>query len=286
MNLEIKTPPDATRFATTKAYELYDNAYRPPMGSAKVGHVQAIPPKADITHPESLLVGVAKRMAYDPPRFNRATRRRFEKFVDNWLLKNIEPFAPTETFDFDEWLATVNHPDWRKQEIKKARRCGPYLDGEIPQGPGLHSKYNLDEDVNYVVKLFTKEEYYPEYKHHRGIWAREDAAKAVMGPFFAKIEKVLFKLPYFIKKIPKNDRPAYIQKFMDEVKLKFHTSDYTSFESHFTTDMMDSCEFKLYRHMSKNNIQAQRYCQLIFRIIAATNVVINKYFTILVDVKR
>jgi len=113
-------------------------------------------------------------MAYDPPKYNRVMRRRFRRFVKRWLLKNITPFDPTETFDFEEWLSTTNYPEWRKEQIRKARRDGPFLDGEVD-----HPK-----DSDYLIKLFTKEEYYPEYKHHRGIWAREDAAKAVMGPFF------------------------------------------------------------------------------------------------------
>jgi len=215
-------------------------------------------------------------MAYDPPKYNRVMRRRFRRFVKRWLLKNITPFDPTETFDFEEWLSTTNYPEWRKEQIRKARRDGPFLDGEVD-----HPK-----DSDYLIKLFTKEEYYPEYKHHRGIWAREDAAKAVMGPFFHKVEKVLFKLPYFIKKIPKHERPEYIDNFMNEIRLSYHTSDYTSFESHFTTDMMNDCEFELYRHISKNNVWAQRYCRLIFKIIASTNTVVNKYFTIMVDAKR
>lgn len=255
---------------------MYDSSYRPPMGRCNVDHIKAIPPKTDITDPMSLLTGICKRMAYDPPKPNRKMRRRFQRFVRRWLIKNLEPFAPDETFDFEEWLSHTNYPDWRKVEIRKARRDGPYLDGEIDH-PG---------NSDYKVKLFTKEEYYPEYKHFRGIWAREDAAKAVMGPFFHKVEKILFALPNFIKTVPKNERPQFINDLLKDDSCKYQCTDYTSYESQFTCELMQQCEFELYRHMSKNNPQAQRYCQLIFKIIAGSNVVVNKFFTVMVDAKR
>lgn len=246
------------------------------MSACFIKTTQAIPPKPDVTHPISQILGVGKRMAYNPPKYDKKLRRKFRRFVKKWLCDNMAPIDPDEKFDFEEWLSNTNYPEWRKQEIRKKAPKEGYLFDEV----------QTKEFKNFDVKLFTKEEYYPEYKHFRGIWARSDEAKAIMGPFFRKIEKKLFALPYFIKKIPKNERPAYINNFMNSNILKFQGTDYTSFESLFTTDMMDDCEFELYRYMSSLNPEAQLRCRYIFRLLASKNFAKNKFFTVLVDAKR
>jgi len=212
-----------------------------------------------------------------PKKYNRNLRRKFRKFVKKWIATNLEPIDCSDDLDFNEWLESTNYPEWRKQEIIKAYK-------ELP----LNSYGEIDENqfINHSIKIFAKEEYYPEYKHFRGIWARSDSAKCVVGPFFRKIEKELFKLPYFIKKIPKHDRPKYINDFMNDCSLRFQGTDYTSFESHFTTDMMDDCEFELYRYMSSKNTKAAMLCRLIFKILASDNYAVNKYFTVKVNAKR
>lgn len=242
----------------------------------KVKTIPAIPPKPDITHPDSLLLGVAKRMAYEPPRYNRLVRRKFRKFVRRWCEQNLTPLDSNLDFDFEEWLTHTNYTEARKSEIRAARKMIVGENGEVDN----------DKARQYVVKLFTKEEYYPEYKHHRGIYAREDAAKAIFGPFFHHVEEQLFKLPYFIKKIPKNERPEYINQFMKEEYLRYQATDYTSFESHFVTDMMRDCEFILYRYMASNNVKAMLLVRTMFFILAGTNRIVNRYFTLYVDAKR
>lgn len=274
--IKIPTPPDATRFKLTPAYHNYDPSYRPPVSMTKVKTIPAIPPKPDNTHPDSLLLGVAKRMAYEPPRYNRLVRRKFRKFVRKWCETNLKPLDSALEFDFEEWLTHTNYTEGRKKEIREARR---HLVGE-------NGEIDNDKARQYVVKLFTKEEYYPEYKHHRGIYAREDAAKALFGPYIHYVEEQLFKLPYFIKKVPKNQRPEYINNFMKEEFLKYQATDYTSFESHFVTDMMRDCEFILYRYMASENIKAMQLVRLMFMILAGTNRVVNRYFTLYVDAKR
>lgn len=277
--MKVPIPPDATCYAVHKNYHTYDPNIRPPMGACYVKTVPAVPPKPDITNPDSLLLGIAKRMAYSPPPYDRNMRRKFRKFVKKWLVDNLDPISPDYKFNFEEWLESTNYPEWRKEEIRKAYPQHPYSHGEV-------DAISDDNIKTFDVNLFCKEEYYPEYKHFRGIWARTDAAKAIMGPFFRKIEKTLFSLPYFIKKVPKKERPQYINDFMNNNYLKFQGTDYTSFESHFTTDMMDDCEFMLYRHMSSMNPEAQMRCRLIFDVLASENYAKNKYFTVKVDAKR
>lgn len=257
-------------------YGEYDSSYRPPMAACFVKPIPAVPPRPDTTHPDSLLDGVGKRMAYSPPRYNRNERRKFRKFVRKWLKQNLDPIDENDDFDFEEWLKDTNYTESRKEEIRKAFPQECFVNGEV----------DVKKFKNYDVKIFTKEEYYPEYKHFRGIWARSDAAKGIMGPFFRKIEHALFALPYFIKKIPKNERPEYINNFMNNEFMKFQATDYTSYESHFTTDMMDDCEFELYRYMSSKNVKAKLLCRLIFKILATNNIAKSKYFSVKTDAKR
>lgn len=277
--VELKKPdrPDLTLISLRKSFYGYDKNLRPPVAKSILPHIKAIPPKPDNTHPISLMDGMAKRMAYKPPQYDPEMRQRFKKFVLNWVRTNLVPLDEFETFDVQSWLDETNYPLWRKKEI---------LD--------LHEQFIMDPDnlevrnfyFKALISIFTKEEYYEEYKHHRGIWARSDLFKAIAGPIFRKIEDQLFKLKYFIKKIPKKDRPAYIVNMMQDYARKYQLSDYTSFESQFTTDMMDDCEFTMYRYMVSNNKVGQWYIQFIFDAIASDNLVMNKFFRVLVKAKR
>lgn len=73
---------------------------------------------------------------------------------------------------------------------------------------------------------------------------------------------------------------------MNNEFMKFQATDYTSYESHFTTDMMDDCEFELYRYMSSKNVKAKLLCRLIFKILATNNIAKSKYFSVKTDAKR
>lgn len=276
VNLKVPTVPDDSSFILHKHIKSYDKSYRPPMAACFTDPIHAIPPRPDTTHPFSLIDGIGKRMAYTPPRYDRNERQRFRKFVSQWLIDNMEPIDENEDFGFEEWLLTTNYTEVRKEQIRKSYPEGCFVNGEV----------DVKKFKNYDVKIFTKEEWYPEYKHFRGIWARSDSAKCILGPFFRKIETALFALPYFIKKIPKEDRPKYINDFMNNEFLKFQSTDYTSYESLFTTDMMDDCEFELYRFMSRKNTKAGLICRLIYNIIGKSNIAKSKFFACRVHGKR
>lgn len=98
------------------------------------------------------------------------------------------------------------------------------------------------------MKLHTKEEPYIDYKYFRGIYARTDAFKVVIGAIISVMEDVLFKMPWFIKKVPVCDRPRVIAEMLIPGFVAWAT-DYTSFESLFQEQIMKNTEFKLYHHM-------------------------------------
>lgn len=191
----------------------------------------------------------------------------------------MQPTEHNEEMAYEDWLDSTGYPEWRKQELrdvyKKMEEDDSFFMNEVDR---LHK--NAD------VKIFMKEENYPEYKLPRAIWARVDEFKNISGPFFKTIEKKIFSLPYFIKKIPKHERPQYI---IDQVKqdgMIYMCTDYTSFESLFTTDMQDDCEFALYRYMSSKNSKMKRICRMLFNVLAGDNICGNKYFKAAIDAKR
>lgn len=70
---------------------------------------------------------------------------------------------------------------------------------------------------------------------------------------FKRIEQALFQLPYFIKKIPVEERATYVLDRLFESGAIYYSSDYTSFETHFTAELMDAVEFELYRFMAPDD---------------------------------
>lgn len=277
---DIKTPdrPDFSIYKIKKSsYSMMDESKRPPVARTILPHIKAIPPKPDNSDFKSLIDGVAKRMAYKPPKYNRKIRRKFRRFVRKWIRANLTPILPSFKMDIEKWLEETNYPEWRKDEIRKVY--------ESFKNENVHEFYK-GYHKRAKIKIFTKEEFYEMYKHHRGIWAREDAFKAICGPFFKEVEKELFKLPYFIKKIPKWDRAEYISEFVRNDSMNYQCSDYTSFESQFTTDMMDDCEFELYRYMASQNPECAKLVSILFLVLAGDNLVTHKFFKMKVRAKR
>lgn len=110
---------------------------------------------------------------------------------------------------------------------------------------------------------FCKDEFYELLKYPRPINARDDFYKATFGPIFKQIEKALFSHSAFIKKVPEKDRPAYILEILNspepfvvegddglcKINGKIFVTDFSSFEAHFTDELLDILENELYRYM-------------------------------------
>jgi len=104
--------------------------------------------------------------------------------------------------------------------------------------------------VRRKVKSFVKLEAYEVYKHARLINSRSDRFKVWCGPFFKAIEDQVYNTTgpiRFIKHIPMDERPAAIAALPKG--LRCYSTDFTSFEKHFTAEVMESIEFVLYKYM-------------------------------------
>lgn len=195
----------------------------------------AVPPHPDLSHVATAVAGVSKRLGRALPKINRRTLKRFREFVRLWVKKNLRPLSLSQTLSFSEWVMSRPYSLARKRDLIRKYIAVVRID---------------DPDKRYYeLKCFVKDEFYGEYKHARGIYSRSDEFKCYTGPWFSAIEKVVFKLPWFIKYVPVHERAEHVRKALEQPGAKYMYTDYTAFESSFVAEFMEVCEFELYSYM-------------------------------------
>jgi len=179
------------------------------------------------------------------------------------------PLSPDSDTSVETWLGSTSYAKWRKDElVRKMEKC------------------LILEEHHMRCKSFMKDECYPEWKHARAINSRTDEFKCSVGPIFKLIEKAVFSLPWFIKKIPVAERPKYILDRLFCAGSKYIATDYTAFESLFTADLMNACEFELYDYMTSKLPQHHEFMRLVREVLAGKNICEFKFFTITVLATR
>jgi len=205
-------------------------------------HVEGIAcPHPDLSDTATTLAGFMKRVASTHPEPEDPLLVALGIFVDKFLQKYLPPLPSDSDTRVETWLWKTNYPLKRKKEL---------LDKYYAVQDQHHYKYKC-------AKCFVKDEFYPDFKHARGIYSRTDEFKCFVGPVFKLIEEVVYKLKspkghyWFAKNVPVAERPAYIAKMLEGYS-KFFASDYTAYESQFRKKIMEKVEFKLYCHMAQN----------------------------------
>lgn len=235
-------------------------------------------PHPDPKDDDTLIAGAEKRIVSRPPDgklpppLNRKLKRRFREFVRRWIRKNLTPVSPDEDLSFDTWIKQTQYPDWRKAELRIVHET-------------LQGIYNSSDPELIKVKCFMKDEFYNEFKHARGIYSRVDYFKVLSGPYFKVIENQLYKHPSFIKHVPVRDRPQYIKNMLFSIGARYVATDYTAFESLFTKEMMEMCEFELYRYMFKHHRGAANM-EYIMEVLSGWNICQYKNFSLLLRATR
>jgi len=210
-------------------------------------------PIADTQYIPNILGGLAKRVAYVPPKPDADILLRFRRFVNNWIRSNLQPLLQEEYLSFEKWLDESNYTNARKRQLSESR-------------------YNFEERGSklgrndFIVKTFVKHETYPEFKYPRLINARNDTYKTLVGPFFKSIEKVLYKRKEFIKHVPVADRAKYIKEMLYKPGMKYSITDHSQYEAHFLKQMMETCEFQLYNYMASKLNEKEIIMKLINRL--------------------
>jgi hypothetical protein len=213
--------------------------------------------------------GAAKRFCNEPPPIDDEWMVGLETFVGKWIRTHLVPLAADSDVSIEAWLAKTNYTQARKDELLLKWKANP----------------DMTLKRNQLVKMFLKDEGYPEYKYPRGINSRVDEFKCATGPIFKLIEEAVFKLDYFIKKIPVSDRPAYIQKKLGH-GIAFLATDYRSYEASFRRKLMMSCEGQMYRYMTGELPDGEFFMKLFDTVIAGMNTICNKYFKIILEATR
>lgn len=224
-------------------------------------HANISQPHVDMDDILTSISGLFHRAGSKHPEPNRRIRRKFRKFVRNWLKKNLTPLPADCDVSFKTWLDKCPYPAWRKEE--------------------LWAKYgavtNEDDKRWKIIKAFIKDERYPAYKHARCIFSRTDEFKCFVGPYFRAIEEEVYKLPQFIKHVPVKARPEYIKEYLKGEGLVYAT-DYSAFESQFTRDLMTDCEMQLYVYMTQYLPGFNQFMKHFDTIRASAQHIVFKYF--------
>lgn len=244
---------------------------RPPIKVSLGCHMLGVSmPHVDHTDVHTVIAGVKKRFACKPPTPEQEILLRLKTYVYLWCCTNLVPLSPTTDLSVENWLEKTTYSRTRKNElIRKWAECGGVL-----------------KKKHYIVKSFVKDESYPEYKHARWINSRTDEFKCAVGPTFKAIEKEVFQSTYFIKKIAVKDRAKYIYENVYRLGAKYICTDYTAFESHFTAELFEACEFVLYDYMTMYLPNKDEFSYYMRHVIAGMNKCVSKLVTVKVPATR
>ena len=199
----------------------------------------AVALKPDANDIASMIDGVKHRVGGTTPPINRQTLFEFKQFVRYWIRDNLTPLDAETDVSVEGWLKDAPYTIERKAELLDI--YNRYVDGY------LHGR-----DVDFErLESFIKDEFYTCPKTFRTINSRVEIFKCLVGPTIAQVEKSVFSLPYFIKKIPVDNRAEYILNFLDSNARIFGT-DVSAWEGSMSREIMEACEVQLFDYMTKN----------------------------------
>jgi hypothetical protein len=224
-------------------------------------------PSPDRRDVDTAIHGIQTRLSRLVPK-SSTEWRRIRSFARMFCRKFLEPVTDLEIPSAWEYIQTRDAPQWRKDQLWKNYTTSPYY-------PGPPRKT--------INKCFIKTECYEEYKPARGIYSRDDYSKVYFGRYIHALEQKVFKLGWFIKKIPVKERSRYIVENVYMNGCKYIATDYSKFESQFTPEVIRCVEGQLYKYMLANHSDiADQFTA----ILSGINVCKFKGFTCRIPGKR
>ncbi len=188
--------------------------------------------------PLSTVQGLRKRLLHERPKVDKELLGDFKAYVHNFLVSKFKPLEAADIPSFEEWLEGVNHPRWRKDEYQKA-------------WDQLHEDGVSTKRIR-RKKVFVKREFYDAPKFQRCIHSPSDYEKVLHGRFVSAMEKKIFGMPQFIKKIPRSEWPAFVRDSIGRPGFNIFCTDYTSFEANFLPEIQDAAEMQVVLFFLKN----------------------------------
>lgn len=182
----------------------------------------------------------------------------FYKSVVHLCATEFEPVPQEYDFDFELWLRdTTSYTEKDKEHLRDQLEKDPNYDP--------FSDRSINRYVEWCL-CFIKAEYYPTWKYPRPIKSRTDRWKCHVGPWFNAINKVLFAHPFFIKKIPLNERSVYMKNLLMGFSL-FNCTDFSKFEAHFIACVMEITEFVFYDYVLQRVASRAKFMGAIRKVI-------------------
>lgn len=231
---------------------------RPVVAVSLGPHVlDAARPRPDYKDPAGQASAFLKRIAVEVPARTKRTKYRFRRFVARWLKKNLVPISPEKDLTVESWLELTNYSEARRRELANK------------------SKDNLlqcDDPRVAACKTFVKDEDYEKFKYPRLINSRSDVFKTMYGPWVKAAEEVVYQYPAFVKGLSEEDKVQRILELVYGATNEYYATDYTSFESHFTRELMFLTEFQLYDHLFKFCPNFAELRRMNLNVIGAPNI--------------
>lgn len=197
--------------------------------------------------------GLRKRLYHKTPGFDHKVMARLRRFTVNWCRTHLTQVE--EIPSFYEWLDETNYSRRRKAQLTE-----------------IYEK-SVPEDVfDAAVECHVKDEFYEGYKFLRMISSREDVAKCYLGPIFHSIEKIVYKLPFFVKGLTEQERIERIVEVFGERDV--YVTDYSAFETHFVPMLVRNCEMVVYNYM----LAAFPAAKSLLKVLIGTNRLRSKHF--------
>jgi len=229
----------------------------------------AAQPHPDNKCAKTMLDGFVKRIAAKLPDPKRRMLRELKLFVRRWCRRRLVPLSPDTDLSFETWITSKKYPESRKEELRKIHQS-------MVQG-------KLTSDMR-KVKCFMKDETYADYKHGRGIFSRVDMFKCLFGPLCSAIEEQVYQQPEFIKHVPVAERPKYIEEWLSSMSRFVCATDYTSFESSFSRELMDTIDKELFDYMTSKLDNA--FLRQVYLSLMDDNDCKFKFFTGVIEARR
>lgn len=255
LNIEKeKIKPELKVFACRR--KQFDHIPWAPVAVSLPIHFNFALPKPCPNYPPNVVIALLKRSGTKPPKSSTIILAAIEQFVQSFCEQHFSPLE-SKDLDFDAWVEQINQSRARKDELIKEWYSNPegcpLLDAKLAE-----------------IKSFIKDEHYEALKAPRAINARADWFKCYCGPFFDAVSKQVFAMEYFIKTVPVLERPDDIMNELYDLVSKVLNMDATSYECHFTEEVMNAIEFVLYRYMGSGNDRVRERVEKILKVLEGT----------------
>lgn len=171
------------------------------------------------------VAGGVKRLGAEVP---QCTFKQMKKILC-YARKHIHPQfrvgCQQEIPDTADWINNINHPESRKEELRKAHQ--ELLSKGLMPRPGT-------EDVDPTeCASFIKDEKYPEEKPSRWINSSSDLVKVAFGPISDYVMHIMCEHEAFIKTVPVRERAKAIWDDVGGEDVIVQSSDATAMEDHY-----------------------------------------------------